>query len=291
MDGHESHKTPEMRRLAIEHNIEFYFLPPHTTHRLQPLDVGIFGPLQRKWQERCDEIIGETNGEVPRSEFVKEYMDVRNGVFTKELIQSAWKKAGMWPRNPHKFTEKDFAPSKLMSYTACLPPGYPELPEVPDMLMFTQGSGDEAGEGDEVGGDGNGSTDEVMDEMMDEVTSDDDEIGDGDGDGGGEVDESNDECDKADEDGGEGEGGETDDEMNGVGLDDRGDNEVASEGETNAGDGGEAVEASEGTIAGGTDTLRNNHCLSRYDEELTIWNNRCSRSPTVLICVGPPLFL
>ena len=205
MDGHESHKTPEMRRLALEHNIEFYFLPPHTTHRLQPLDVGIFGPLQWKWQERCDEIIGETNGEVPRLEFVKEYMNVRNGVFTKELIQSAWKKAGMWPRNPCKFTEKDFAPSRLMSYAACLPPGYPELPEAPDMLMFTQGSGDEAGEGDEADGDGDGLMDDVMDEGMDGATSDDDEMGDDSGGyKGGEASGGDGEGDEADEDGGGG---------------------------------------------------------------------------------------
>ena len=119
-DGHASHKAPEILKAAIENNIEFHFLPPHTTHQLQPLDVGIFGPLQRKWQERCDEIISETNTEVPRSHFVKEYMGVHNKVFTLDLVQSAWKKSGIWPLNPGRFGEKDFAPSKLMSYAACL---------------------------------------------------------------------------------------------------------------------------------------------------------------------------
>lgn len=45
-DGHGSHTTAEMRNLAELHNIELFCLPPHTTHRTQPLDVGIFGPLQ-----------------------------------------------------------------------------------------------------------------------------------------------------------------------------------------------------------------------------------------------------
>ena len=134
LDGYASHKTPEMFRATLENNIEFHFLPPHTTHQLQPLDVGVFGSLQRKWQERCNEIISETNMEVPRSQFVKEYMGIRNKVFTPELIQLAWKKAGAWPLNPQKFTEKDFALSKLMSYAAGLPLGYLEPHEMPDML-------------------------------------------------------------------------------------------------------------------------------------------------------------
>lgn len=195
MDGHESHKTPEMHRLALEHNIEFFFLPPHTTHRVQPLDVGVFGPLQRRWQEWCDEIISETNGEIPRSEFVKEYINIRNKIFTKELIQSAWKKAGMWPPNSRKFTEKDFAPSKLMSYAAYLPPDYPELPEEPDVLVIVQGRDGGDGVSDEVGRDSNGLMDEVMsndgeadkegvsdddeDNEMDESGGEDDERGDG----------------------------------------------------------------------------------------------------------------
>jgi hypothetical protein len=84
--------------------------------------------------------------EVPRSDFIKEYIGIRNKVFTPDLIQSAWKKAGIWPMDPKRFTEKDFAPSKLMSYTASLPPGYPEPTDVPDMLVHTQGN-DESEEG------------------------------------------------------------------------------------------------------------------------------------------------
>ena len=58
--------------------------------------------------------------------------------------------------------------------------------------------------------------------------------------------------------------------MDGEGVDNQGDNEVAGEGEMDAGGGGnEAVdvgEASEGTITGGT--LSDEDQLSRYDKEL-----------------------
>ena len=61
-DGHGSHTTLEWIEYACEHNVHLFCLPPHTTHRLQPLDVGVFGPLQHAWFIRCDEILEETDG-------------------------------------------------------------------------------------------------------------------------------------------------------------------------------------------------------------------------------------
>ncbi|KIJ44879.1 hypothetical protein M422DRAFT_141415, partial [Sphaerobolus stellatus SS14] len=48
-DGHGSHKTSSMRAVAVENDIMLISLPPHTTHRLQPLDVGVFAPIQHEW--------------------------------------------------------------------------------------------------------------------------------------------------------------------------------------------------------------------------------------------------
>jgi DDE superfamily endonuclease len=57
LDGHGSHETSEIIRLAELHNIVILCLPPHTTHKLQPLDVGVFGPFQRAWLDQCDCIV------------------------------------------------------------------------------------------------------------------------------------------------------------------------------------------------------------------------------------------
>ena len=149
LDGHESHKSDEILGLAAKHNISLYFLPPHTTHRLQPLDVGLFGPLQRRWQERCDEVINDTGNEISKSEFIREYMGVRDEVFTGELIRSAWKTSGIWPPNPNRFTEEDFAPSQVLSYVARFPHGFPELPENPDLLSHAAEDGVDRGGGEE----------------------------------------------------------------------------------------------------------------------------------------------
>jgi DDE superfamily endonuclease len=75
-DGHGSHEALNLLRLAKEHNIILFSLPPHTTHKLQPLDVGVFGPFACAWIERCDDYMEEYLEEILREQFVKHYMDV-----------------------------------------------------------------------------------------------------------------------------------------------------------------------------------------------------------------------
>jgi hypothetical protein len=125
-DGHGSHEKLELIRLAREHNIILFCLPPHTTHKLQPLDVGVFGPFQRAWSERCDEIVEDTGEEMPREDFVKEYMGVRNKTFKSTTIISAFRKSGCWPINRDVFTDEDYAPSIPTSTTSCsVPSSFP----------------------------------------------------------------------------------------------------------------------------------------------------------------------
>ena len=117
-----------MRRLAIDHNIHLFCLPPHTTHRLQPLNVGIFGPLQQAWTKRCNEYYVTSHGrEMDRAELIREYLALRTKVFSQDLIRKAWYKSGItsetWSAN--FFAEEDFAPSYGTSTVAHVPPSYP----------------------------------------------------------------------------------------------------------------------------------------------------------------------
>lgn len=110
-DGHGSHDTLELIKLGREHNIILFCLPPHTTHKLQPLDVGVFGPFQRVWSRRCDAIVEDTGEEMPREDFVKEYMAVRSETFKPTTIVTAFRKSGCWPVNRDVFTDNTYAPS------------------------------------------------------------------------------------------------------------------------------------------------------------------------------------
>lgn len=50
-DNLSSHITSETLQLCEENNIRFVFLPPNSTHLLQPLDVAVYGPLKKAWRK------------------------------------------------------------------------------------------------------------------------------------------------------------------------------------------------------------------------------------------------
>ena len=50
LDGHNSHCTFAFCKYAADHKILIICLPSHTTHALQPCDVGVFGPLAQSWK-------------------------------------------------------------------------------------------------------------------------------------------------------------------------------------------------------------------------------------------------
>lgn len=134
LDGHGSHLTDRMIELAIEYSIHLFCLPPHTTHRLQPLDVGVFGPLQRRWEQRCDEVVDATGESIQIEDVVAEYLDVRSAGFQAQTILAAWAKSGIRPINPSIFTLDDFAPSADTSTESHLPPSFPTTtPSFPDL--------------------------------------------------------------------------------------------------------------------------------------------------------------
>ena len=55
VDGHYSHVSLPLIRTAKEKGVHLYCLPPHTTHILQPLDVGVYGPIKNTWKKILNE--------------------------------------------------------------------------------------------------------------------------------------------------------------------------------------------------------------------------------------------
>ena len=156
-DGHRSHCTGTLMVLARKGNIYIFCLPPHTTHKLQPLDVGILGPLQTKFADRVDAFVLEHGHGVGKKEFIEEYLTAREEAINSALIVSAFKHCGIHPFNPDIFGEEDFAPAKAFSILAAshLPEGFPEDPALqPDAPSDNSTDSDDSNYGDSesVGG-------------------------------------------------------------------------------------------------------------------------------------------
>ena len=109
---------------------------------LQPLDVGVFGPFQHAWLDWCDSIVELTGSEMPEEDFVKEYMQVREGSFCPSTIISAFKKSGAWPVDRSIFTEDDFATSIPYSTEACNFPPLLEFVPLPPLDLNGLNPGD-----------------------------------------------------------------------------------------------------------------------------------------------------
>ena len=50
-DGFGTHKSLELLEFYFKNNIILYRLPSYTSYKLQPCDVGVFGPLKVAYRE------------------------------------------------------------------------------------------------------------------------------------------------------------------------------------------------------------------------------------------------
>lgn len=69
LDGQRSHHTREFLLDAVEHNIIVLCRPAHTSHVLQPLDVGLFASLQHHYSSELDKWTSHGLTSVQRREF------------------------------------------------------------------------------------------------------------------------------------------------------------------------------------------------------------------------------
>lgn len=51
-DGHSSHISYRILKLAMENNIHIVKLPSHLTDKIQPLDRCVFGPIKSCWGKK-----------------------------------------------------------------------------------------------------------------------------------------------------------------------------------------------------------------------------------------------
>jgi hypothetical protein len=101
-DGFRPHESLEVMQFCHENNIILCRLPSHTSHKLQPCDVGVFGPLKTAYRERVEELYRGGANTVGKQHFTFLYSQARCAAFTPRNIKSAWAKAGLYPWNPDR---------------------------------------------------------------------------------------------------------------------------------------------------------------------------------------------
>jgi len=94
LDGH-NYCSYKFLSFAQAHNIIILCLPSHTTHVLQPCDVGVFGPLAIHWKSEVL-LANRHLVSITKNNLLRYYSNARIKAFKKETIVNAWRKTGIY---------------------------------------------------------------------------------------------------------------------------------------------------------------------------------------------------
>lgn len=111
LDGHSSHtRSLDALDYAKSNGIIMLSLPSHTTHKLQPLDVGFFKPLQTYYDRFISTWLRSHPGRTFTEYQVAEaFSDAFGKAATVATAVNSFAKCGIWPVNPYVFTDADYS--------------------------------------------------------------------------------------------------------------------------------------------------------------------------------------
>jgi hypothetical protein len=114
LDGHVSHKSLEAIDFARQHNITLITLPPHTSHKMQPLDVTFFGPLKTNYNHELNKwMVNNPGKRVAVYDIGELFASAYLKAACAEKAVNGYRATGIFPYNPDVFSETDFAPSAV----------------------------------------------------------------------------------------------------------------------------------------------------------------------------------
>lgn len=114
LDGHGSHKNLEALEFAKANGVILLCLPPHCTHRMQPLDVSFFGPLEAFYNREITTWLKAHPGRnVGLYQVASIFGRAYGSVASVGNITSGFEKTGIYPLNPHVFPDHLFLPSEV----------------------------------------------------------------------------------------------------------------------------------------------------------------------------------
>ena len=114
LDNHESHLSIEVLEFAKENGVIMLSFPPHTSHKLQPLDRSVYGPFKKYYNSACD---GWIVGHPGRTMTIYDIAGVVGTAFPRAMtpanILSGFRVSGISPFDRFIFNEDDFLTSAV----------------------------------------------------------------------------------------------------------------------------------------------------------------------------------
>lgn len=114
IDGHGTHKELEIILFARAHHVYMLSFPPHTTHKLQPLDRAFMKPFKDQYNHACSLWMRANPGaRINDYDIAKLVNDAYRKVCRLEIAANGFSCTGIHPFNPEIFTDLDFMGSAL----------------------------------------------------------------------------------------------------------------------------------------------------------------------------------
>jgi hypothetical protein len=129
VDGHGSHETDDFMWNCYYHNIHLLFLPAHTSHVLQPLDVGVFSPLKTAYRREIGNLyIQSDETPIGKRAFLMCYFKARAQGLADRNIRAGWKATGLWPVNEARALASPYVFDKVRQDLTSATPGSDPTP-------------------------------------------------------------------------------------------------------------------------------------------------------------------
>ena len=106
LDGHESHHSAEFEEYCQAQKIITLCMPPHSSHFLQPLDVGCFGPLKASYGKQIEQIMRMQITHITKDDFLAAFLTAFNASITAKNIQAGFRATGLVPYDPESVVDR-----------------------------------------------------------------------------------------------------------------------------------------------------------------------------------------
>ena len=114
MDNAQCHMNIHVVEYAIEHGIVIVTLPPHTTNKLQPLDVSVFGPFKTFMKNaESDYNLTHPTEHLTVHQLPQLACDAWTKAANPSNILSGFRATGIWPLNRDIFPEDAFVAARV----------------------------------------------------------------------------------------------------------------------------------------------------------------------------------
>lgn len=125
LDNHTTHSSLNSYKFCRENGIVLVSLPPHTSHRLQPLDVTFFSSLKTTYNKECDLYMKSHHyNKIEVTDIAELFAKAYNRITSIEKGLNGFKNTGIFPLDRNVFGEEEFT----------------EIPEEPNHVVQAEAS-------------------------------------------------------------------------------------------------------------------------------------------------------